>query len=306
MINSSYSYYICRIFNKLRELGHSDRYFHWTCQDESSWKWNSLIYQQRPLTDRSKLFHSLKQQRVTRYSDTVWSTIRPQLEKTIQLRREKKFPSNKSARNAELAYLYAKFQESFIGPNFLPWTILASVPVVATMLAADDYSQPLTREGWQWTYISKQLPGIVKRFHRMVVRDYLDVLFRDGDTNFYTNDNWAARFEKEKYSKISGPTEDEISYVQRALSFFDTPQGIFSYDMLEGVGWWAPFSPVPCSVSRIARAVIAQMQLRSDIGMSQMLSLGNAFVCARCGSMELMSWLELVSYFDSIFGEGGY
>ncbi len=223
---------------------------------------------------------------------------------TAEAREE--IPINKSARNAELAYLYAKFQESFIGPNFLPWTILASVPVVATMLAADDYSQPLTREGWQWTYISKQLPGIVKRFHRMVVGDYLAVLFRDGDTNFYTNDDWAARFEKAKYSEIRGPTEEQISYVQRALSFFDTPQGIFSYDMLEGVGWWVPFSPVPCSVSRIARAVIAQMQLRSDIGMSQMLSLGNAFVCARCGSMELMSWLELVSYFNSVFGEGGY
>jgi len=267
------------IFKKLQELGYSDRYFRQTYLDESSWKWRSLINQPRPLTDR------------------VWSTIRPQLEKTIQLRREKIISLNKSNRDMELDHCYAKFQESFSGPNFLPRTILALVPSVATVLAESDYSERLWIGGSQWIRILELLPDIVKRFHRMVVDDYLDVVLWGGSTNFCTNDNWASRFEEEEGQAIWGPTESHISYVRRALSFFDTPQGIFSYDMLEEVGWWAPFSPVPRSVSRIAHMVLAQMQLPSDIGMSHMLSLGNVFLCARCGSTELMSWLELLDHF---------
>ncbi|THH06455.1 hypothetical protein EW145_g4074 [Phellinidium pouzarii] len=80
------------IFDKLKELGYMDEDFSKKL-DEKGWRWNDLVRQPRPLTDR------------------VWSNMRPHLEKTICLRREKNARNRIKERREKLI----KHTETFLG-----------------------------------------------------------------------------------------------------------------------------------------------------------------------------------------------
>jgi len=178
--------------------------------------------------------------------------------------------------------------------QLLPWNIFELVPSVVSVLAEDDYSLPLEHE--RAVLISEQIPHILNSFYRMVMDDCLDVLSRDGITEFHTDDNWAARFAKE--SELKGATDPEVLYIKQATSFFKTSRGLRSYDTLDEEVFNAPFSSVHGSVVRIARMIIAQLSLPSDIPMAHMLSLGDVFLCARCQKTGIMSWLLLLEHFQ--------
>ncbi|KLO05647.1 hypothetical protein SCHPADRAFT_717760 [Schizopora paradoxa] len=275
------------IEKKLEELGYTSDDINKTYLDDHAWKWNSLILQPRPLTER------------------IWNKTRPQLEETIRLRRqrrEERIRKNKPLRIAELTNFYDDYRKTYQSPNLLPQAILASVPGIHAALSDHEYSYSLNGIFGSKNRILSQLPTTLKRFHRMVMEDYIEVLAREGDSSFRTNDKWVERFtalDEEDVFQLTfwepEPRVDQIVWVKRALSFVDTPQGICSYDMLEAVGWWTPLSPAPLPVIHIANMIVRQLGLSIDISMSQMMSYGCTFLCNRCENPELMCWISLVS-----------
>ncbi|KLO05645.1 hypothetical protein SCHPADRAFT_717676 [Schizopora paradoxa] len=205
----------------------------------------------------------------------------------------------KKIRNKELAKLYEEFQTTFAGPNFLPFGIMAQVPSIVAEVSRDEYQLPLMPGGYRFNEtkerIFSQLPVIVNRFHHIVMDDYLNAV---AGINTSSQENWVARFEAEEDTKLATPTETNITYARRALSFVDTQQGIVSYEMLEAVGWWTPLLPARRSVLRLAAMVLQQLEIQDDVSMSHMMSLGNVFLCDRCGSKEPMSWISLLEHFS--------
>ena len=144
------------------------------------------------------------------------------------------------------------------------------------------------------------------RIHLRSARMLVDVLGREGEASFLTNDNWVERFtslaQRGTTASVWGlnfgdrePSMDQIAFVKRALSFAATPQGICSYDMLEAVGWWTPLSPAPLPVIHIANMIVGQLGLPADISMSEMMSYGCVFLCSRCENTIVMNWISLVS-----------
>lgn len=140
--------------------------------------------------------------------------------------------------------------------------------------------------------ILSQFPVVVKRFHQMVLDDYLSAV---AGFNKGSQANWAARFEADDDMKLEEPNAYHINYARQALSFVNTDSGIISYGMLEAIGWWTPLSPAPRSVLHLAALVLRQLGLRYDVSMSHMMSFGIVFLCVRCGCKERMSWISLVS-----------
>lgn len=209
-------------------------------------------------------------------------------------KRATKKEENKAARLSELADLYTEFRKT-VGPNFLPGKILALVPSVAAILSEDDYSHPLTGIFGRWRRILPQLPDIVQRFDLMVVNDYLHAVAGISDPSFRTSDDWAARFEAADHANLNEALEYHIYNVREALSFVDTPQGICSYGMLEAIGWWTPLLPAPRSVRNIANMIVEQLGFPKDVSMESVMARGPAFLCTRCGSLEKMTWISLVS-----------
>ncbi|KLO04669.1 hypothetical protein SCHPADRAFT_884252 [Schizopora paradoxa] len=273
------------IHTRLFELGYSHqdiRYTPWRLRDGNSRKWRNLVLQTRPLSEK------------------IWITLRPQLEEILRdwrEEREKKIETNKKLRMTELAELYGKFCEETPGPNFLPCSILAQVPRIAAELSKHDYYHPLafgdstSRAGEQ---IRQELPNILKRFHRMVMDDYLNAAagFDAG-----SQEGWAERFSTEEDTVSEEPNSNEIADARKALSFVDTAQGICSYEMLEAVGWWTPILPALPSVRQLAKLVLAQLRLSDDTPMSHMTSY--TFSCVRCESTEIMTWISLLDHFKS-------
>lgn len=74
------------IMKKLEELGYSSDDFI-TRYDEKWWKWNSLVCQPRPLTDRGKSHLVAYIPDITQRPFLAWNIMRPKLEETIRLRK---------------------------------------------------------------------------------------------------------------------------------------------------------------------------------------------------------------------------
>ncbi|KAH8115098.1 hypothetical protein DFH11DRAFT_1543794 [Phellopilus nigrolimitatus] len=112
------------IFIKLAELGYTEDDYQ-TQRDEKHWKWNSLIDQPRPLTDR------------------IWKNIRPQLEETIRLRRELRTRLEKERcikeRQRKLAEIAKSFADSEEGKMCcIIHSDLLKLPIAKQILDSDE------------------------------------------------------------------------------------------------------------------------------------------------------------------------
>ncbi|KAH8116967.1 hypothetical protein DFH11DRAFT_1578405, partial [Phellopilus nigrolimitatus] len=148
------------IYNKLAELGYTQADYR-TDGDQKDWKWDSLIDQPRPLTDR------------------IWKNILPQLEETIRLRREKRARIAKERRRSERRYKLRKLAEKFVCSESGKTCYVAPVelykqPLARQFVESDEEGTALSEA--QWLSIKQQVVEFSKVRQREIEEEAASAL----------------------------------------------------------------------------------------------------------------------------------
>ncbi|THG97667.1 hypothetical protein EW145_g7569, partial [Phellinidium pouzarii] len=286
------------IFDKLKELGYMDEDFSKKL-DEKGWRWNDLVRQPRPLTDR------------------IWNNIRPHLEDTIRLRREKKARIAKGIRIQERREKLIRLAGTFLESEERQICCIGvfeflELPLSQEVIHNDESWTVNLRK--HWDCLKQNILDFSESRRQKFAEQAASMLI-------------SARHESglhDVFASVS--SQDEVNH--GPIDILQHPTAFFKRSPDNGNFTVATFSSSWCNLSRrcLKEYQAGQMpgvRMRLDMGVYQtdrsVLSVANAlyasvgvataldelkaldiaFVCMRCAPSERYhhSWHELVHHF---------
>ncbi|KLO06472.1 hypothetical protein SCHPADRAFT_1002335 [Schizopora paradoxa] len=268
---------------------------------EKQWKWDQLLNQTRPLSER------------------VWENIKPQLEETIQLRRQyvghRFHADRRKTRQEEMTTRLVKFrpqlQDLPYEKLFLNSDLLA-LTVVKDMVEENDCRIKLTDE--RWNRVTNVLFEEVRKLGKTIENDCLHEIAKAIEEASKTIDTrlsfWKNNVDQGDEDVVPTRFLSATSLLNRRKS-----TALYSYAELLKDRTTPPFFRM-FEKYRIAWAeetftssgrniimalkLLEKLRLSPETSMAYMLSLGKTFGCLQCefgrGSLP-MSWSGLVSHF---------
>ncbi|KAH8116966.1 hypothetical protein DFH11DRAFT_1141796 [Phellopilus nigrolimitatus] len=282
------------IYNKLTALGYTQADYR-TDGDQKDWKWNSLIDQPRPLTDR------------------IWKNILPQLEETIRLRREKRARIAKERRRSERRYKLRKLAEKFVCSESGKTCYVAPVelykqPLARQFVESDEEGTALSEA--QWLSIKQQVVEFSKVRQREIEEEAASALVAARREAGLPAISAISIESSEGKREVQAGEGKSVSVLQHPTAFFGSRDlkpftGILDerhdychkeFDCARGERWVLR-QPARNGVL-YADALYSELGLPSTT-MNDMLALGESFVCLRCDPTvrTLMTWIDLVNHF---------
>ncbi|KAH8118055.1 hypothetical protein DFH11DRAFT_1875223 [Phellopilus nigrolimitatus] len=290
------------IVNKLINIGYSPEDLESNI-DQNGWKWSNLIDQPRPLTER------------------IWENIRPQLEETIRLRREKKIELEKKLRQRRFGYatkelLYSRGsapEDYYIVPSEL-----LELPLAKQLFESDQV----------WTEIPEAQQSYIKQYAIERSNARLLKLEEEGASAIVRARREAGVPAINTIASNSSEPDRELTrneetktqdILQHPTTFFTIweygNQCLYTFsEMLEELAKHCfselhyfrsnePFQWALGTASynglRYADALYLDLAIPGSKTMDDMEALGNTFVCLRCHPTcrEMKSWRNLVNHF---------
>lgn len=133
--------------------------------DEPDWKWNTLVDQPRELNDRGKSLLIINLISTDLVVPIEWNSIRPELEKTIELRREKKAYAERmkclNKRKENISLLARSILQSSEGSRAnLSFHELIRLPVIKEFIGAEGHVTIISAEvAWYIRYAMLEIGG---------------------------------------------------------------------------------------------------------------------------------------------------
>ncbi|KAH8115106.1 hypothetical protein DFH11DRAFT_146450 [Phellopilus nigrolimitatus] len=290
---------------KLAQLGYTEVDYE-TQLDEEHWKWNSLIAQTRPLTNR------------------IWRNIRPQLEETIRLRRELRIRLEREhrfkVRQRELVRIARDFIDSEDGKmcTIVPSELL-ELPGAKQVLDSEEPSFDIPQV--HQTTLKQQMVEMSKGRHLKFEEEgsskVLSTRHAAGLKAFKSTTRNSLEDRPGKARNDAGGNEDILQhpttvfkrheYGEACLAPFSElledirDHCLRKFDFYPGTAntrfQWTLCSPSHNGIL-YAEALYSAVALPFKT-MDEMLALGESFICLRCDPInrKLMSWTCLVNHF---------
>ncbi|KLO06477.1 hypothetical protein SCHPADRAFT_689290 [Schizopora paradoxa] len=294
------------IEGKLRALGYDNDDLD-TQFDPKDWKWNQLIQQTRPITDR------------------VWENIRPQLEEIIKLRRKhagaKFLAIRRNIRQQELGRRFVDYLPQVrklpFGKFYMRGDLLEE-PFVKELLDENDAKIPFDDK--RWHRIFDRVPEFVAKHIKVIEGHCADVISKAFKESKEMDRPLNAIDDEQHLELLEDPIED----MDRIPSCLLSATSLFKYgghrleDYTEILhirplarrriwstrddGWSTDKTDVVSSggVVSMASFLLKQLGLPEDTSMSYMLACGTDFRCLTCSRASQtwsMTWAELVDHF---------
>ncbi|KLO18512.1 hypothetical protein SCHPADRAFT_925128 [Schizopora paradoxa] len=291
------------IIKRLRDLGYDDDDFN-DRYDEEEWKWGQLLNQSRLLTER------------------VWQNVRPQLEKTIKLRRthvgQRIYNDRHTERVAEMRRRFDSEETRHLLRGIPKGRLLSTgdfleLPIVVEMIEEDGCRLPLTDDRWQ--RVVEEIPIEVETLARTIEMDCV-IEFKDSllqcardDLRMLFDADW------DQEPGIEGVRDEIPKCLNSALALFNkgssslvnfadilyTRSFLQHQSVYEKLLPWKEekFETTP-SIITTALLLLEHLDLPKETSMAFMMACGHDFECLRCdrdSSRETLSWLELVYHF---------
>ncbi|THH03242.1 hypothetical protein EW145_g6411 [Phellinidium pouzarii] len=280
------------IFDKLRKLGYTDNDFY-SGIDEKDWKWKILTRQPRKLTDRT------------------WANIRPQLEDTIRLRREK---DAMILRNEHIKERQSRLDD--LGEDFalsdegkaccISYLEFRKHPLYQEVAENDDTGTDPTPEQWK---LLKQVMLDLSTVHRHK--------FTIEAASLITRVRKCAGLQGSFASNTSGDSVHGSQYgsvsdaiLRHPTSFFEDPNSrklnaLCTFSDLLQKRRENYYSDHPITLKPTALLLSNANGVYNSLGsgvastMDGMVALDESFICMRCSPLmrKRLSWTGLVGHF---------
>ncbi|KLO18513.1 hypothetical protein SCHPADRAFT_993550 [Schizopora paradoxa] len=287
------------IIKRLKDLGYDEDDLN-GCYDEKGWKWGQIIDQSRPLTER------------------VWQNVRPQLEKTIQLRRTYAGPKFYNDRHRTRVFeMRRRFDAKETRDMLLdiPKGRLLStgdflrIPAVVEVIEEDGCRLPLTDE--RWLHAVEGLPNAVEIFARTIemdcVADFEDAVLQcDRDElRILFGAEWDPQPDVEGVrDEIPRCLNSAIALFEKGskslINFADILYTRSTHEAL--LSWKEDKLEISSAIISTALLLLEHLDFPKETTMAYMMACGHDFECLRCsrGSPNTtLSWSELVYHFIS-------
>ncbi|KAH8115068.1 hypothetical protein DFH11DRAFT_143824 [Phellopilus nigrolimitatus] len=279
---------------KLAQLGYTEADYR-TGDDEENWKWNSLVDQPRPLTDR------------------IWKNILPQLEETIRLRREKKTRLEKEQLFKKRQQKLREIAETFVCSEsgktcYVAPAELFKQPLAKQFIESDGTGTDLCEA--QWLSIKQQMVEFSKVRQREIEEEYASaIVIARRNAGLPAISTKLMESSEDKRETQTGKSKSD-GVLQHPTAFFGSRYLKLFTSILEDrhdycwreFRWsrgnqWEHSQPA-CNGILYADALYSELDLPSTT-MDDMLALEKSFVCLRCDPTfrELMTWTDLVKHF---------
>ncbi|KAH8113498.1 hypothetical protein DFH11DRAFT_1598996 [Phellopilus nigrolimitatus] len=272
------------IFTRLRGMGYTDTDLN-SDIDNREWKWISLVYQPRELTER------------------IWKSIQPQLETTIRLRREKRtqlaLERRYKEREAELAPFYKNICDDWeirVGRfSALTFNEFILLPGVRELIEKDEGTVSITKN--QWDKIEQMVYDAIRQQECRIEKDC---------TAFIVS-AWEEAGLKSLIERSSGATDKIIYHASAFLSSVPRyGRALVTYKELVAARatpgctrTWPSHLPPNPRVTKYANELIRSLGMHDMTTMDKMEEMGAVFVCKCCDPIfhRKMTWKDLVIHF---------
>ncbi|KLO18520.1 hypothetical protein SCHPADRAFT_866618 [Schizopora paradoxa] len=280
------------------------------CHDDEDWKWEQLFHHSQPLTDK------------------VWQSIRPQLERTIQLRRTfagHRFYNDRRAKGLE--EMRSRFEDArpilsniYLG-SLLTIRDFLELPIVNEVVEEDGCRLSLTDERWQ--HVEDTFPNaaqtLVKTIEKdcawefkdsvlQTSRDDLRILFK-ADTNVWASESTI----DEEFDRIPGCLLSAMALFKRNMhgityleSFTEILLARSNHYFLPPYAEFKRWGEEPVETSPViistALRLLEHLRLPKETTLAFMSACRHDFRCLRCTKSSMthpLSWSELVHHFVS-------